>query len=131
MDLLSSIQALPPRVTTSLSCACWNIVLLPFPPLVSPTPIIAVYWLHPSSVAVQLLPTLPTPLSIPEIASKERLVVGMSSLSVVSNQLEAADHLAHGEEAEDLGEQDCAAGELRPRDVPDLVHGRGRGGRGA
>lgn len=55
----------------------------------------------------------------------------MPGLSVVSNQLEAADHLAHGEEAEDLGEQDCAARELRPRDVPDLVHGRGRGGRGA
>lgn len=58
-------------------------------------------------------------------------MVGVSGLSVVSNQLEAADHLAHGEETEDLGEQDCAADELHPRQVPDLVHGRSRGGRGA
>lgn len=56
-------------------------------------------------------------------------------LAVVTNQLEAADHLADSEEAQQLGEQDAAADELRVRDVPDSAHdgcGLGRGaGRGA
>lgn len=67
----------------------------------------------------------------PDNASKRHLVVGVSGLSVVPNQLEAANDLAHGEEAEQLGEQNSAADELRPREVPDLVDGRGRSGRGA
>lgn len=62
---------------------------------------------------------------------KSTLVVGVSGLAVVADQLEAADDLAHGEEAEHLGEQDAAADDLRPRDVPDLAHGRVLGGLGA
>lgn len=52
------------------------------------------------------------------------------SLAVVTNQLEAADNLSHGEEAKQLGEQDAAANDLRPRDVSDLVDGRTWGGCG-
>lgn len=51
-------------------------------------------------------------------------------LAVVSNQLEAADDLAHGEEAEDLGEQDAAAHDLGRRDVPEALESLCRGGDG-
>lgn len=53
---------------------------------------------------------------------------------MVSNELEAADDLAHGEETEHLGEQDAAADDLRSRNVPGAlgdrrrVSGRGLGG---
>lgn len=68
----------------------------------------------------------PSPFLHPE----ERLVVAVAGLPVVPNQLPAADHLAHGEEAQHLGEQHAASDDLRPREVPDLLDGRGRG-RGA
>lgn len=57
-------------------------------------------------------------------------MVAVASLSVVTNQLPAADDLAHGEESKHLGEQHAAADDLRHREVPDLLDGRGRG-RGA
>lgn len=57
-------------------------------------------------------------------------MVAVAGLSVVPNQLPAADDLAHGEESQHLGEQDAAADDLRPREVPYLLDGRGRG-RGA
>lgn len=57
-------------------------------------------------------------------------MVAVASLSVVPNQLPAANHLADGEETQHLGEQHAAADDLRPREVPDLLDGRGRG-RGA
>lgn len=58
----------------------------------------------------------------------------VSRLAVVSNQLEAADDLAYGEEAEYLGKQNAAAHDLGGRDVPEALEGvgwgGGRGGRG-
>lgn len=63
----------------------------------------------------------------PSVHPERRLVVAVASLSVVSNQLPAADHLAHGEEPQHLGEQHATSDELRPREVPDLLDGRGRG----
>ena len=43
--------------------------------------------------------------------SAKSLVVG-TSLAVVANELEAANHLANGEETEALGSDDTASGEL-------------------
>lgn len=54
-------------------------------------------------------------------------MVGVAGLSVVTNQLPAADDLAHGKESQHLGQQHAAADDLRPREVPDLLDGRGRG----
>lgn len=71
-----------------------------------------------------------TPLPLSPSRRRDRLVVAVAGLPVVPNQLPAADHLAHGEEAQHLGEQHAAPDDLRPREVPDLLDGRGRG-RGA
>lgn len=56
-------------------------------------------------------------------------MVAVAGLAVVSNQLPAADHLADGEESQHLGEEHTTSDELRPREVPDLLDGRGRGRR--
>lgn len=61
---------------------------------------------------------LSTPLSRP-------LVVGGSRLAVVADQLEPADHLPHGEEAEALRGDDAASNQLSPRDVAGLLQYRG------
>lgn len=54
------------------------------------------------------------------------LVVG--GLAVVADDLEAADHLTDGEEAQGLGEDDADGGELRGAEVADGVDGGlGRG----
>jgi hypothetical protein len=53
-------------------------------------------------------------------------VVG-AGLAVVSNELESANHLADGEEADALGEDDAASGELGGAKVAgtlDEVHAR-------
>ena len=42
-------------------------------------------------------------------------------LAVVTNELEPANHLADGEEAEKLSQQDAASDDLRPRDVAHLL----------
>lgn len=73
------------------------------------------------------------PLNHPEAASvctqillAYSLVVG--GLAVVADDLEAADHLADGEEAQGLGEDDADRGELRGAEVADGVDGGlGRG----
>lgn len=52
-------------------------------------------------------------------------MVAVAGLAVVSNQLPAADHLADGEESEHLGEQHAAPDDLGPREVSDLLDGRG------
>lgn len=44
--------------------------------------------------------------------------------AVISNDLEAANHLTDGEETKQLRDQDAAADELRPRGVPDLLDER-------
>ena len=41
------------------------------------------------------------------------MVAIVVDLAVVANQLEPADHLANGEEAQALGEHDAASGDLR------------------
>lgn len=46
------------------------------------------------------------------------------SLAVVSDKLEAANHLANGEETQHLSEQDSSADNLCGGDVTDLVDGR-------
>lgn len=48
-------------------------------------------------------------------------VVSSVRLAVVPNQLEPANHLADGEEAEQLGHEHTASRELHPRHVPDLL----------
>lgn len=72
-----------------------------------------------------MFPSLISPLS-PE----SRLVV-RTGLAVVADELEAADHLADGEEADALGEDDAAGGELGGAEVAGLgeeVLGRGEDG---
>lgn len=50
-----------------------------------------------------------------------------ASLAVVADQLEAANHLADGEEAEALSEDDAAGGQLGVADIPGLLdEGLGR-----
>lgn len=61
-----------------------------------------------------------------------RLVVG--SLAVVANELEAAEHLTNGEEAEALSKDDTASSKLRSTDAAKLLEellGRGDQGAGA
>lgn len=48
-------------------------------------------------------------------------MVAMRNLSVVPNQLKAANHLAHREETEELGDQDTAASDLAGRDVAESL----------
>lgn len=45
---------------------------------------------------------------------------------MVPNQLEPADHLADGEEADDFGGDDAGLGQLRAGDVPDALQGGAR-----
>lgn len=49
------------------------------------------------------------------------------SLAVVSNKLEAANHLPDREETKQLSDKNAAADDLRRRDISDLVGVRGRG----
>jgi hypothetical protein len=53
------------------------------------------------------------------------------SLAVVPNDLEAAKHLADGEEAEDLRSDDAGGGQLRGAQVAGVLDERLRGGDGA
>lgn len=48
-------------------------------------------------------------------------LVMRSGLAAVPDELEAADHLANGEEADELGGDDTCGGELGAGDVPDVV----------
>lgn len=57
-------------------------------------------------------------------------MVAVRDLAVVSNQLEAAKHLADGEETKELGEQDTAASYLGDRNIADSL-GNCRRGSGA
>lgn len=52
-------------------------------------------------------------------------MVSSVRLPVVANQLEPADHLADGEEAEALGQEHAAGHHLCPRNVPDLLRVEG------
>lgn len=52
-----------------------------------------------------------------------RLVGGGVGVAVVADELEAADHLADGEEAEALSEEDTSSGDLCPGDVTDVLEG--------
>lgn len=85
---------------------------------------------HPPQKTTTPVDVFVTPQSPLAPFSEKRLVVGVAGLSVVPNQLPAADDLAHGEEPQHLGEQHAAADDLRRREVSDLLDGRGRG-RGA
>lgn len=59
--------------------------------------------------------------------SNRQLVV--SGLATVADELEAANHLADGEETEDLGEDDAASDELGSSDAADgLEESAGRDG---
>lgn len=53
--------------------------------------------------------------------TQQRLVVSVVDLAVVANQLEPADHLANGEEAQALGKHHAAGHHLCPREVPELL----------
>lgn len=53
-------------------------------------------------------------------------MVAVAGLSVIPNQLPAADDLAHGEESQDFGEQHATPDNLGRREAPDLLDGRGR-----
>lgn len=55
-------------------------------------------------------------------------MVGSGRLAMVTDQLESADHLANGEEAQALGRQDTTSHQLCPGDV--AHRGSGRAGRG-
>lgn len=48
-------------------------------------------------------------------------MVGSGGLAPVADELEAADDLADGEEADELGSDNAACGELGGGDVPDVV----------
>ena len=48
---------------------------------------------------------------------------GSVGLAVVTDELEAADHLANGEEAEALSEENTSSGDLCPGDVADVLEG--------
>ena len=61
------------------------------------------------------------------ISNTDSLVV-RARLAVVADELEAADHLANGEEAEALGEDDTASGELGGVEVAGLLEEGLRGG---
>lgn len=52
-----------------------------------------------------------------------RLVGGGVGLAVIADELEAADHLANGEEAQALSEEDTSSGDLCPGDVADVLEG--------
>jgi hypothetical protein len=86
---------------------------------------------HPSTVSISSKPSdrFPSihPVSLPDSfqakivqfpAGPPALVV-RRRLAVVADNLEAADHLADGEEAEALGEDDAAGDELGGADVAD------------
>ena len=50
------------------------------------------------------------------------LVVSSRALAVVANELEAADHLANGEEAEALSQQNTTTNELGGREVAGALY---------
>lgn len=82
------------------------------------------------SIPLLILPSFDLAVkSPPSLQIAGYLVVGGSALAVVADELEAADHLADGEEADALSQQDAAADELGGRDVAGaLDEGAGLGG---
>lgn len=57
----------------------------------------------------------------PSLYGEVGSVVSSMCLAAVPNQLEPADHLADGEEAQALGQEHTASRQLCPRQVPDLL----------
>jgi len=52
-------------------------------------------------------------------------VVGSARLATIANDLEATNHLAHSEEAKNLGSDDATGNELIAVDVASLLYYRG------